>query len=136
MKKIIRDIKKFVIDRRYWLRGSRVNSCLINNSGNMCCLGFYAIACGLDKKTIRNLACPQTAVSATKGDVVPNIHGKYVTRSSDSIWKTKLVGSYDVNTPTCQELMEINDSNLSDEEKEKKITSNFKKLGIQVTFKN
>lgn len=44
----------FDIDRRWWSRGIPMDtpSALLLPSGKMCCLGFYARACGLPKNTI------------------------------------------------------------------------------------
>jgi hypothetical protein len=102
----------------------------------MCCLGFYAEACGLDRKTIRSIATPLNAVKVTVGDEsAVDVNYNHVVRKSDVEWKTKLVNSSG-NTATCRAMMEVNDNEgITDKVRETKLTALFKKLGIKVKFK-
>ena len=66
-KKIVGDVKSFIVKRKNWCRGKGSHSsCLANNANNLCCLGFYAEACGLNRKIIRNITDPLAAVNLTK----------------------------------------------------------------------
>lgn len=51
-------ITKFTIDRAHWANGGNYESAgppaLLNINGNMCCLGFLGLACGLDKNQLEN----------------------------------------------------------------------------------
>lgn len=135
-KEVITDVKKFVVDRETWYRGKgSYHSCLLNKSNKMCCLGFYALACGLDKNVIRDITSPMAAVNLSNGKYSEDIHGQEVKRKSSKIWKTKLVPKKD-NSAICRKLMIINDNKLiTDEKREVKITRLFEKIGIQVKFK-
>jgi|SRR5580698_3376967 hypothetical protein len=136
-KKIVEDVKEFVVKRKTWYRGKgSENSCLLNDAGRMCCLGFYAEACGLDRKTIRDLSSPRDAVQITQQGETTSKDGDIVCRKSNVVWSTKLVSNvYMINIPTCNTMMEVNDNKkLSDEERETKLTALFKRLGIKVKF--
>jgi hypothetical protein len=139
-KKVVKDVKSFVVDRKTWYRGKGTDrSCLLNNANRMCCLGFYALACGLDKKVIRNIPDPSHAVKLTEGEAVQDINEKSVTRKSDVRWSTKLINKNDIyhdNTYHCYDLMSVNDDDeITEEVRENELTKLFKKIGIQVTFK-
>ncbi len=55
----MKEITELVIDRSKWMRGALVNeTCLLDEDGKMCCLGFYALACGAGKDEIRNVFEP------------------------------------------------------------------------------
>lgn len=120
-KKEYKDVKTFTVKRSEWLRGFNINSCLLNEDGKMCCLGFYARACGLRKQDILDMSDPEQCTSV-----------------KNKKWNTFLIddddGSDD-NSQYCWELMEANDDkNLSDKKREKKLTSTFKKAGVKVEF--
>ena len=140
-KKVVKDVKKFTVVRKDWYRGKGTDkSCLANSANKLCCLGFYAEACGLDRKTIRNLPSPEEAVRATKGKHVNTIYDKSVTRESGVVWETELTACYyrsddDCNTSLCSDLMNINDDQeLKEEEREKQLKEKFKEIGIKVIF--
>lgn len=118
-KKVVKDVKSFVVDRSKWLRGEGFDdSCLLTTGNRMCCLGFYAEACGLDRKTIRNIQSPSGVVQLTHGEESTDKNGKFVSRKSDVIWDTKLVDDGTHDTATCNHMMEINDDADIDDEKE------------------
>ena len=50
-------MKKLVIDRSKWLRGGS-QSRLLNESGSMCCLGFYCAAAGVPTVDMLNVPIP------------------------------------------------------------------------------
>jgi hypothetical protein len=49
---------KLTIDRKKWLRGTGDSFLLSPRDGKMCCLGFYALACGLTENDIRDQLTP------------------------------------------------------------------------------
>lgn len=120
-KKVLGDVKSFVVDCKTWYRGRGSNSsCMLNTNGKSCCLGFYARQCGVENKLMRKKATPL--------DVVRN------TRDIQVQWDTKLI-KHNKNSITCERLMETNDSrDLTEPEREKKLTALFKKNGIKVKF--
>jgi len=122
-KKVFRDVKSFKIVRKNWLRGSGDNSALFRaEDEKMCCLGFYAKACGIAQKHIINMPTPEDVTSNLK-----DIDGRWDTCLLDLFWNTKLTN----------ELMSINDNKkLSDQKREEKITAKFAKAGIKVKFAN
>jgi len=140
-KKIVKDVKSFTVERKNWYRGKGdEKSRLLNNSGKMCCLGFYALACGLDKKVIKNVPDPVGVVNLTKDGTTTDGSDKVIKRKSEVVWETKLVandryGSPD-NSGITYDLMGVNDDPyLTDEQREKELTYLFKGLGIKVNFK-
>lgn len=117
-------IKKFKIDRKRWLRLSKENelddSCLLNSDNNkMCCLGFYSLARGLNKKYILDISEPSGLVKESGEYMLPEL-----------MYRKEC-------SKIARKLMVINDNpNTSDEVKEKAIKNNFKKLGVKVEFYN
>lgn len=50
---------KVVIDRRQWYRGhTGDDSCLLREDRRMCCLGFAAVACGIQPEHLLNRGAP------------------------------------------------------------------------------
>jgi hypothetical protein len=122
--KVFGDVQSFEVDRKTWYRGKgSAHSRLLNDEGQMCCLGFYAVAAGLPTDAIRRAACPSDVPRA--------------------LWKTKLT-SMDETVPLLPEardtnaahiLMRMNDvEDVADEDREKRITDLFKQIGIDVKF--
>lgn len=107
---------KLVIKRSKWLRGDDSESYLLRESDNkMCCLGFLARKCGLAPKEIRGHMTPEDTYS-TK-------------------FPTSIVDKSTANTRTCGTLMTINDDpDLTDAERERKLTALFKRIKIGVRF--
>jgi hypothetical protein len=138
-KKIVKDIKSFVVNRKNWYRGKGMrHSRLLNNANNMCCLGFYALACGLDKKVIRNIQDPLNAVRITESNPkAMDSQYRNVLRKSEVIWNTKLVPkNREDNSVLARKLMTVNDEKeLSEEKREETLTKLFKKMGVEVKFK-
>lgn len=115
---------KLVIDRPSWLRGeSDFRSKLLRSEDNKkCCLGFYSLACGLPEEAIRDRG---TVTNACFGGSYPVpeemqflVHGR-------------------ISSEVGGQLMRINDnSNISDDEREKQLTSIFASHGVEVEFIN
>lgn len=123
---VFQDVKSFVVDRERWYRGKGYrHSKLLNRNNKQCCLGFYALACGLNEASIKERKTPSEVVCNTES----------CSCKSNTQWKTKLISSDKVNSQICQILMKVNDAiKLSDEERETKLTKLFKKIGIKVKF--
>jgi hypothetical protein len=132
--KILTDVKTFIVDRSKWYRG-RDNSCLLKPGNKMCCLGFYAEACGIDRKLLRDVSTPGDVSLLMSGEEDSN--GKRVHQKSDMVWETKLVHGKDKqNSKTCDEMMKVNDDTYTtDKVRETKLKALFKKIGIAVRFK-
>ena len=125
---------KLVIDRKTWRRGPQDEqiklddpTALLCKDGAKCCLGFYALQCGLTKEQIYGIGEP--------GQIPMNED------DADSYW-LKLVKFYDddytsglANTSLAAEAMDINDDpNLTEEEREQKLIKIFSKKDIEVKF--
>ena len=129
MKKIYTDVKKFKVKRSKWFRGQGSDdSFLLNNEGQMCCLGFYSAACGIKKSYLKNEEAP--------GEINSDIQNQ---------WQTFLLNDSDIDTEeqykidswACTQLMKINDDeNMSDTEREEKLTKLFANDGIEVKFED
>jgi hypothetical protein len=84
--------------------------------GKMCCLGFYALACGYDQTEIEQVETPQHLPD--KDDMV-----------------RELLDDMGDNSDVCEELMEINDDqHRSNEVRETDLTDAFESIGITVEF--
>lgn len=108
---------KFTINRKTWSRGEYNAALYRSDDRKKCCLGFYALACGLRVEDIRDKAEPT--------DVEEKHHSKM---------KPLFTKKGDQNE-LCYRLMAINDSQkTSDARKEKAIKNNFAKVGVEVEF--
>lgn len=110
-----------VIDRSRWRRGGSKfdgqfgRTHLLNNKGMMCCLGFDALACGVLKKDIFEVANPVDVGGEKVPDAYINTRG----------WKRGSVEEYAV-----QNAISANDDQyLSEPEREIKIRGYLMKLG-------
>lgn len=116
----MKEIKKFTIDRKIWLRGEGTDKSklLRSSDGKMCCLGIYLKKCGVKPTLLNNLASPRQV-----GIPIPN-------------W---LLNTRGENSMLVDSLMEENDRELVTEKmmnlKEREIRGLFKEAGIKVTFK-
>ena len=110
---------KFIIKRSNWLRGKgSFRSRLLNDYGEMCCLGFLGKACGMSKRTLYGQTCPI---------MVDEFGVRYPEKIINA--KTKS------NTKACKRLMVTNDSErIKDSDREKSLKRQFKRIGITVKF--
>ena len=113
--------KKFTIFRKNWARGDRDKpNLLLDKEGNMCCLGFAAESAGCSRKDLLNTAGPTGLLH----------------RENIKITGLTYRGSNRSATQICISLICTNDNSfLSDEERENRITKLFKKLDVDVEFK-
>lgn len=111
-------LKTLRIERKFWGRGHETGGYLLreDDSQRMCCLGFYAIACGLSKKAIRGVGTPEGVSHRAK------IRNK-------AAWNLLFDRETDVFR-----LTRNNDDGTSDTEKESLIKKGFAKLGVKVRF--
>jgi hypothetical protein len=116
-------IKEFTIDRSKWYRGKGPRaSRLLNQEGQMCCLGFFAKACSIADVDILNRSTPAD---------VPN--------NKNQDWENTLIyghrdGESGMNF-TATRLMIINDyPHHTDQTREEKIINEFAYHGIIVKF--
>lgn len=120
---------KVVIDRKRWLRGGGVegdtlDSCLLNKSGKMCCLGFAARAARVRKKDILGVASP-AGLFQTLGKLPRSLMRLLGSGSKDHY-----------NSDLCGELMEANDSLVNDSYREARIEKLGLKVGLEFSFKD
>ena len=120
-------MKCFRINRQKWFRGKGADSSrLLNEYGQMCCLGFLALEAGYKEEEIKKKSTPREPAydCGIKGDVAKLVEGD-VTPSGKRV----------KNNAICDQLMLINDSMmLSDYDREVKLTAEFAKIGLQPLF--
>lgn len=123
----MKELKKprsFTVDGKRWCRGGKGGySALLNTQGNMCCLGFYARACGVQAGDICGV--PDPCSLTYSGIVLPSTCHK---DSSEHL-------------RTVENMMQINDDtdiwNVADDfVRARKIKSLFKRIGVTVRFIN
>jgi hypothetical protein len=108
---------KFTINRKTWLRGEDNSALFRPSDGKKCCLGFYALACGLKVRDIKDQSEPI--------DTDERKHSKMAA----------LFKKDGLQNALCYRLMKINDNeNTTDARKEKAIKNNFTKVGVGVEF--
>lgn len=104
----------FTVDRSKWFRGQGwAKSQLLREDGTMCCLGFYAKACGARDWQIVGVGGPSRA------------HG---------FWPDWMFNG-SLRVPDVMEMMSVNDERMaSDSERELALTQLFAAHGVDVTF--
>lgn len=132
--KVYRDSYSVSINRNKWLRGKEAknkSAMLKEDNGKMCCLGFYAKACGISEKLMSNKMSP--------GEVTDRLN------ETNKRWDTWLLqgasGSEKMNLKSDSaeaiKLMRINDDHkTTDAQKEEAIKKIFNKHGVSVYFYN
>ena len=140
-----------VIDREKWVRGGRGGeSALLNSVGNMCCLGFAAIAVGLDEGEITGIG----EFSDLDPESVPHLEGltfnPFCTVALEDEYDHHLAirntefhdQAVDLNDFRCavidghaRSLSTMSDISISSEDdRERQLTKLFAKAGITLTF--
>ena len=112
------------IERNKWARGGmNGQSALLNNRGNMCCLGFYCAALGFSLTEIDDLGMPAELANnheSSKG------FEWLVGRGNNDSYRDSEIG---------ENLAHINDrSSLTESEREATIIELFKDNYVKVTF--
>jgi hypothetical protein len=116
---------ELTINRSKWLRGEGVatSRLLRSSDGKMCCLGFYALACGLKEYQIREVGGPSSLLSPPDEDgksynYLTNTPGQWLLEGVDRI-----------------HLMEVNDDrNKNKQYREEEIARLFARHGVTVKF--
>ncbi len=117
---------KLVINRSMWLRGASdgVSSLLRRSDNKMCCLGFYAKACGMSDGNIASYSTPDDLPSPLRA------HFKSI-----SPWTFKNEGA--CNSIATLDLIDANDSTsygLTEHCREDRIAKIFADHGVEVEF--
>lgn len=132
---VCKPVTSFKINRSKWLCGElywreeRANkvdseSVLLDTSGRMCCLGFYAKACGVPSDKLLNLPdySYMNNVSALPSTLIDRCN-------------TDPRHDSNTNTDTAESLLHTNDAvGYAAGAREKEIAKLFKKAGISVSF--
>lgn len=120
-------VDKLVIDRAKW--GRKV---LLDNNGNMCCLGHLSAACGVLPERLLGNAYPSSAWLEVNEWARDNFLNKLKTINSTPDWGRSGRTPYLLAT-------ELNDGvgagkGLSDSERETALISLFKENGVELSF--
>lgn len=121
---------KFTVERSRWFRGGGgPNSFLLRADGQMCCLGFRALASGLKPEDIRGIRMPsgtfvRWSCAPTPTPTPPPEWGKFVDLY-DRIY----------DTDVCVNISNVNDDRrLSPDRREAKLKELFASVGDEVEF--
>lgn len=107
------------INRRTWLRGTKEGT-LRDNEDKMCCLGFYARACGYKVEDLYQAMMPDELVDPDNEE--DNLFPEWVFKTNNE-------------KSTVNRLVYFNDSEkISDKVREEKIAYWFAREGVKVTF--
>ena len=118
------NMKEFTVYKDSWVRGTGFvynddgeqidlgDSALLNNNGNVCCLGFFGESCGVSHARMLGKIEPD--------DVDRNKHRNYPKLDYD-VWA---------------KFMSVNDNcGLTDRQRQDRLRRMFKKIGYKVSFK-
>lgn len=124
---------KLVIERERWFRGQGAAiSCLLNEHGQMCCLGFFGVACGYGADAILDLADPENVVRG-RLNLWPD--WALVERDERDL-DDEYIGRRAFNAPDIHDLIVANDdAMLPEPERESRIAEIFAKHGVEVEFR-
>ena len=124
-------VHSFVIDERRWLHGEKdtpsYEGVLRNKEGKMCCLGFFAQSCGVKPKDMVEIGMPDALESKLPRKLLQ--FAFEIDKCSDEVelyLKNPVEYLSDAN----------DDEGYTLVQRKRKITSLFKKLGVEVTFVN
>ncbi len=117
-------VKEFTIVREKWIRGKAaryagmVISRLVTDHGQMCCLGFYGVACGVPERNMLNVSFPNQVLPSRLNDGI-NQFFKLPNEQRD----------------TQIRLIEANDKvDISAKERERTLKRLFRRIGVRVNF--
>lgn len=120
-------LKSFTVDRAKWARGGRGgNPGLLNDAGNMCCLGHISKQCGAKLNTFYGM--PE--------DLAIDVHSKPYALLKDFLISIDVTARRDFyNNDLAGKAAIINDSRkTSDKQREAKLTKLFAKAGYKLKF--
>lgn len=122
-------LKVFRLSLKEWLRGNSRNSELAGNRSELhhrgtdtfCCLGMYAVQCGIPRGELTGRSYPASLVSSYVREL-PEDYAPLVSRRSNS-----------GNSGLAEKAMRINDSDrTTDTQKIKALRPIFRKLGYRI----
>ena len=136
---------KLTIDRSKWRFGGVFWSAdhikkigitrLLNDQGNMCCLGFLSLACGYKEEDISGYIDPEAIVRHQEaGNKFPQWAIKTKELWRENGWQSDYRA---FNSELISKMIRTNDmpkSHLPHEEREVKLTDLFSEAGVEVTF--
>jgi len=135
------------IDRKEWRRGgNRMDLCEMFDDTNLlsanhmkCCLGFAMIASGAEFSSVLNKGEPKDIKggldSLSNGDMFGLLQGGIEADVEDEDGNYCLMETELVNSPLTDAAIDINDNkNITEEERESRLTELFKKYGHTVEF--
>jgi len=113
-------VKEFTVKRSEWLRGEGpdVSYLYRNRDGLRCCLGFLGNACGVSDSQMEGAGGPGLV-------------------EDKDVWPKSLIDRAGTHghSHDCDKIMVLNDrEELSDYEREKKLTDAFTVIGIKINF--
>ncbi len=119
------------INRKKWARGGlNGEAALLNDQGNMCCLGFACRASGVAAKTLDGYGFPEDLASEVKQ---PERLGKKLGKLVEVTREENIVTFN--NTAGVVQAQGVNDDDtISEKMREYKLKPILKKLGFDVTF--
>src|SRR5689334_10270078 len=110
--------EQIVINRSTWIRGIGCTDSALLRRGKMCCLGFYAKACGVSDEQMDQIKTPRILLSI-RGIQLPGLLCDF----------GGLLSENDVT----QALITANDTTIPDEpQREATIVEHFAKIGVTV----
>jgi len=120
---------KLEIDRERWLCGDG-DGLLLDDHGNMCCLGFYSNVCGVADKDMLDWTSPSELFMDREKPKAEMVNFKDLVRLVP-----RNPGNSAIDTQLCRELMTINDSvNYDNITREIMIRDSFKTIAIEVVY--
>jgi hypothetical protein len=128
---------KLEINRKEWRRGPQDvavavsdPTALLCKDGTKCCLGFYALQCGLEENRIKGQGEP--------GELSFDLNEKNLPENMEKLVKFVDNDEYGMsqgNTQLSLDAMDINDKRFTTEaEREQKLINLFAKYGVEVVF--
>jgi hypothetical protein len=116
---------EFTVRRSQWFRGNghEFSRLKRHDGGKMCCLGFYALACGIPEQAITEIAFPSVIEYGWDTDARIRMSWLWEARSDSTGLEMELT------------IGQVNDEeSLSDKEREADLTKLFAFNDITVTF--
>lgn len=116
-------MKIVIISRKKWARGQIKkygDSSLLNDKGNMCCLGFVAKSCGVPLNTLKGIASYATLIKGSRKLLPKKL--RPFQNGWDNTLTTILIG--------------VNDNKISAKLREQRIIELFKEANIQIRFRD
>jgi hypothetical protein len=126
---------KFTIKDSEWVHAAEdgeieggVSDLRLRHNGKKCCLGFYALSCGLTSKQITGKANPEDLLPGVVDDNPPS-------KALPPQFLKTMFTTKKVQRNIVDKLMAVNDGGkMALDERKAKITKLFRTLGVGVTF--